>query len=127
MQFVEPSRLVERPCRQKGLRSRERPVHARQVEALLDDALARALHDPLAGEPSVEAVFVAFHPVEAVAEVLELLVDLSRVAPVRCLLFHLLDHRLCASLLEHALLPGARPRQSALCRSAQGRCAAGKM
>ena len=70
-----------RPYRQKGLRALERPVHARQVEALLDYALARALHDARADEPAVEDVFVLFHPVEVVAEVLQLPVDLRGMFP----------------------------------------------
>ena len=57
----------------------QRPVHSGKVEALLDDALAPALHDAGSDEPSVEGVLVVPHPVVVVAEVLQLPVDLCAI------------------------------------------------
>ena len=54
------------------LRALERPDHARLLEAVSDDGLARAFDDARSDEPAVRPVLVVFHPSCVAAEVLVL-------------------------------------------------------
>ena len=57
----------------RGIRTFERPVHSRAVEALLHNALASAFDDAGAYEPAFQDVLVILHSVVVALEVLEFL------------------------------------------------------